>query len=153
VDEYYVLYQCGSPKPDASAPGVAGLTSPRYFQIPLYKTAVMDSNAAAFMVELDVVDRVESAQVYSVNSCLQKVAESALSGCPHLLAAASARHGCSISMPASPGGRVRTACLSNLPHHPHSYSLILQPATMSRVPATRPGWPSTTLSSAPGAER
>jgi len=86
VDEYYVLYQCGSPKPDASAPGVAGLTSPRYFQIPLYKTAVMDSNAAAFMVELDVVDRVESAQVYSVNSCLQKVAET----CNHVASSSNA---------------------------------------------------------------
>jgi hypothetical protein len=73
-----VLYQCGSPKPDASAPGVAALTSPRYFQVPLYKTAVLDAGANAFIAELDVMDRVNLASPYSTNPCLQKTSESAL---------------------------------------------------------------------------
>jgi hypothetical protein len=70
-----VLYQCGSPKPDASAPGVAGLTSPRFFQVPLYKAALLDTGAGAFMAELDVVDRVQLTSPYSSTPCLQKISD------------------------------------------------------------------------------
>ena len=70
-----MLYQCGSSKPDASAPGVAGLTSPRFFQVPLYKAAMLDTNAGAFMAELDVVDRVQLTSPYSSTPCLQKIGD------------------------------------------------------------------------------
>lgn len=48
--ETYVLYQCGTPQPGNDADGVADLTDPKFFQIPLYKVAATDTTALAFMV-------------------------------------------------------------------------------------------------------
>lgn len=48
--ESYVLYQCGTPQPEANAQGVSGIANPKYFQIPLYQVVGEDSTALAFMV-------------------------------------------------------------------------------------------------------
>eukprot|EP00879_Flechtneria_rotunda_P006791 GHRR01007135.1.p1 GENE.GHRR01007135.1~~GHRR01007135.1.p1 ORF type:complete len:459 (+),score=184.18 GHRR01007135.1:244-1620(+) len=43
------------------------------FQIPLYSVSVTDSNAAGFLAELGMVDRVALADKYSYNECLQAI--------------------------------------------------------------------------------
>lgn len=74
ANETYVLYQCGTPNPVTLAGTETGVPSgTKVFEVPLTSVAVTDSNAAAFLVALGLVDRVARASEYSVDPCLQAV--------------------------------------------------------------------------------
>ncbi|KAF8060598.1 hypothetical protein HT031_004775 [Scenedesmus sp. PABB004] len=73
VNETYVLYQCGTPNP-VRVEATEGLPpGAKVFEIPLVSVAVTDSNAAGFLAELGLVDRVAAASQYSFNPCLQAI--------------------------------------------------------------------------------
>lgn len=67
ANETYVLYQCGTPKPDASA-FPAGV---KFFSIPLSSVSSPDSTSGAFLSTLGLLGRVSHASTYSANPCLQ----------------------------------------------------------------------------------
>ena len=73
--ESYVLYQCGTPRPSLSAPGVRDINNPKFFAIPLYKVAVHDTTAIAFLSSLKVLDRVQFVTKYTSHACMMKLSQ------------------------------------------------------------------------------
>jgi len=67
----YVLYECGSERPDeASVPEGAV-----YFQVPLTSLSVSETVPFAFLEALGVVDRVHDVSQYVTSACGQKLVE------------------------------------------------------------------------------
>lgn len=71
--ELYLLYQCGTPNPQTANTELDLPPGTKVFEVPLVSVAVTDSNAAAFLGELGLIDRVAFASKYSVNPCLQAI--------------------------------------------------------------------------------
>lgn len=71
ANETYVLYQCGTTKPDASA-----FPAAKFFSIPLSSVSSPDSTSAAFLSTLGLLGRVAYASTYSDNPCLQYLSTS-----------------------------------------------------------------------------
>ena len=70
----YVLYECGSDKPD----GATDATVPEdavYFQVPLTSLSVSETVPFAFLEALGVVDRVHDVSGYVTSACGQKLVE------------------------------------------------------------------------------
>lgn len=71
--EMYLLYQCGTPNPQTTNTELDLAPGTKVFEVPLSSVAVTDSNAAAFLSELGLTDRVAFSSKFSYNSCLQAI--------------------------------------------------------------------------------
>jgi hypothetical protein len=83
VNETYVLYQCGTPKPSISL-----LSNVKFFSIPLTAVSVPDATSAAFLEALNLLGRIAYVTSYANNPCLQYLSSS--TGCSLLSSAANA---------------------------------------------------------------
>lgn len=72
VNETYVLYQCGTPKPTNAFTD----SSVKFFSIPLTAVSVPDATSAAFLETLNLLGRVAFVTDYAVNPCLQYLSSS-----------------------------------------------------------------------------
>lgn len=68
ANETYVLYPCGHSQPHLKSPGVT--ENAKFFATPLQAVSVPDATAAAFMAELNVLDRVVHSNEYAPIECI-----------------------------------------------------------------------------------
>ena len=73
ADESYVLYQCGTDKPDVSATGVP--KGAKFFEIPLTSLSVPETVPYAFVEQLGLDDRVYDVSQFVTGACGQKLLE------------------------------------------------------------------------------
>jgi len=71
--ESYVLYQCGTEKPDVSASGVP--EGAKFFEIPLTSMSVPETVPYAFVEQLGLDDRVHDVSGFVTGACGQKLVE------------------------------------------------------------------------------
>ena len=65
----YVLYECGTDRPE---PSEVAAENPVYFQIPLTSVSVSETVPYAYLEALEVVDRVVDVSAYTTSACGQK---------------------------------------------------------------------------------
>eukprot|EP00892_Ulva_mutabilis_P012664 jgi/Ulvmu1/9770/UM056_0010.1 len=74
VDVTYVLYQCGTEKPDDEFTKGLNATTTAFVEIPVTAVATGDSTAAWMLEELEVEDRVRYAAETATSPCMIKLA-------------------------------------------------------------------------------